>query len=126
MKKHFWLAAVLTLPAWMFGQGADVNDTKLLSEPAISKNHIAFVYAGDLWVAGTNRKDVRRLTTDEGVESSPAFSPDGAQIAFSAQYDGNTDVYIVPVTGAPTLMVDTRIRELRGEPAVPPVLKRAL
>ena len=41
----------------------------------------------------------RRLTTDKGVESDPHFSPDGRLIAFSAQYDGNTDVFIIPVEG---------------------------
>jgi tricorn protease len=77
----------------------DINDTKLLSQPAISKTHIAFVYAGDLWVANLDGKDVRRLTTDPGIESNPAFSPDGSLIAFNAQYEGNTDVYVVPVAG---------------------------
>src|SRR6266571_8433266 len=79
--------------------GPDVNDTRLLSQPAISRNNIAFVYAGDLWVADLNGKNVRRLTSDSGVETNPAFSPDGSLIAFSAQYEGNTDVYVVPVTG---------------------------
>ena len=81
----------------------DTADTKLLTQPAISANHVAFVYAGDLFVAdlnGTgNPTNVRRLTTDDGVETNPAFSPDGKLIAFSAQYDGNTDVFVVPVSG---------------------------
>jgi tricorn protease len=81
----------------------DTADTKLLTQPAISANHVAFVYAGDLFVAdlngGANPANVRRLTTDDGVESNPAFSPDGKLIAFSAQYDGNTDVFTVPVAG---------------------------
>jgi len=77
----------------------DVADTKLLAQPATSATHVAFVYAGDLWVARHDGKDVRRLTTDDGVESNPAFSPDGRRIAFSAQYEGNTDVYLVPVEG---------------------------
>jgi tricorn protease len=77
----------------------DPLDTKLLSQPAISASHIAFIYAGDLFVAGVDGKNVRRLTTDDGVESNPVFSPDGQTIAFSAQYDGNTDVYTVPVAG---------------------------
>jgi len=80
-------------------QGVDINDTRMLSQPAISKTHIAFIYAGDLWVSDLDGKNVRRLTADEGQEANPAFSPDGSLIAFTAQYDGNPDVYIVPVTG---------------------------
>jgi tricorn protease len=80
---------------------ADVNvrDTRLLHQPATSGTHVAFVYADDLWVARIDGSDLRRLTTDEGVESSPAFSPDGKTIAFSAQYEGNRDVYAVPLEG---------------------------
>jgi tricorn protease len=77
----------------------DVNDTRLLEQPAVSASNIAFIYAGDLWVARQDGTAVRRLTTDEGVESNPAFSPDGKLIAFSAQYEGNTDVYVAPVEG---------------------------
>ena len=77
----------------------DVTDTLLLSQPATSGQHVAFIYAGDLWTARLDGSDVRRLTTDDGQESSPAFSPDGARIAFSAQYEGNTDVYVVPAQG---------------------------
>ena len=79
----------------------DPVDTRMLTQPAISASHIAFIYAGDLFVADLTGANVRRLTTDDGVESSPAFSPDGKTIAFSAQYDGNVDVYTVPVTGGP-------------------------
>src|SRR5580765_7552930 len=74
----------------------DVNDTRLLAQPAVSATHVAFIYAADLWVARLDGTGVRRLTTDDGQESNPAFSPDGKLIAFSAQYEGNTDVYIVP------------------------------
>ncbi len=77
----------------------DIKDTKFLNQPAISKNHIAFVYAGDLWISDIDGNNVRRLTSDEGIESNPVFSPDGKLIAFSAQYDGNTDVFIIPVKG---------------------------
>jgi len=79
--------------------GIDPKDTRMLTQPAISADHIAFIYAEDLWVANPDGSEPRRLTVDEGIESSPAFSPDGKLIAFSAQYDGNTDVYIIPVEG---------------------------
>src|SRR5687767_2514509 len=80
----------------------DPADTKLLTQPAVSASHLAFIYAGDLFVSDLTAEaagNVRRLTTDDGVESNPAFSPDGRTIAFSAQYDGNVDVYTVPVGG---------------------------
>ncbi|MDT8433033.1 MAG: PDZ domain-containing protein [Bacteroidales bacterium] len=77
----------------------DTKDTRLLQQPAISDQHIAFIYAHDLWVANADGTNPRRLTVDEGVEGRPNFSPDGKMIAFSAEYDGNTDVFIVPVEG---------------------------
>src|ERR1700688_64506 len=74
--------------------GPDVHDTRLLTEPAVTDTQIAFIYAGDLWTADLDGKNVRRLTADVGAETNPAFSPDGKWIAFSAQYEGNTDVYV--------------------------------
>lgn len=67
--------------------------------PAISEKHIAFVYAEDLWIADADGKNPRRLTSDIGLESNAVFSPDGKIIAFSGQYDGNTDVYTIPIGG---------------------------
>src|SRR5688572_28161596 len=91
----------LQLPAQ--AEGLDINDTRLVAQPAISKTHIAFVYAGDLWAADLDGKNVRRLTADEVVQSNPACSPDGSLVAFTAQYDGNTDVYVMPARcGVPT------------------------
>jgi tricorn protease len=75
------------------------GDTRLLSQPAVSAHHIAFIYADDLFVCDLDGRNVRRLTSDQGIESNPVFSPDGQIIAFSAQYDGNTDVYTIPVSG---------------------------
>lgn len=90
---------VAALPA----RAVDVADTRLLQQPALSASHIAFVYAGDLFVCDLDGRNVRRLTSDTGIERQPAFSPDGTQIAFSAEYDGNLDVFVVPTTGgAPT------------------------
>ena len=104
IRKFFLHVALLSfmltvLPLVAGANGVDINDTRLLSQPAISKDHVAFIYAGDLWVADLSGKNVKRLTADEGLQSNPAFSPDGSLIAFTAQYDGNPDVYIVPVAG---------------------------
>lgn len=93
----FVLSSLLLFPSALLA--IDTRDTRMLSQPAVSADHIAFIYAEDLWVANTDGSNPRRLTVDEGVESNPVFSPDGKQIAFSAQYDGNTDVFIVPVEG---------------------------
>ncbi len=94
----FWLVLAIVVPGSLWG-GIDINDTKLLSQPAVSKTHIAFVYAEDLWIAHIDGRGVRRLTTAQGAESDPVFSPDGKLIAFSGAYDGNVDVYVVSVDG---------------------------
>ncbi len=83
----------------MILSGIDPNDTRLMEQPTISQEHIAFIYANDLWVANLDGSQPRRLTVDEGIESRPHFSPDGKHIAFSAEYDGNTDVFLLPVEG---------------------------
>jgi tricorn protease len=95
------LSALVALTVLGTPLAADVNvrDTRFLHQPATSGTHVAFVYADDLWVARIDGTEVRRLTTDDGVESSPSFSPDGTTIAFSGQYDGNTDVFVVPTQG---------------------------
>jgi tricorn protease len=74
-------------------------DTRMMGQPAISSDHIAFIYAEDLWVANSDGSNPRRLTVDEGIESNPYFSPDGKLIAFNAEYDGNIDVFTIPVEG---------------------------
>ncbi len=73
--------------------------TRLLRQPTISSKHIVFVYADDLWLVDRDGGDAKRLTSHEGTESFPHFSPDGSMVAFSAQYDGNTDVFVVNTEG---------------------------
>ncbi|NQD71154.1 peptidase S41 [Sphingobacterium shayense] len=75
------------------------QETLLLRNPSISKDHISFVYAGDIWIADKDGQHPRRLTANPGVEQNPMFSPDGKQIAFTGNYDGNTDVYVVSIYG---------------------------
>ncbi len=83
---------------------ATAQGTRLLRQPTISENQIAFVYANDLWIIDQRQGDAklgnaRRLTSNEGAETNPHFSPDGKWIAFTGQYDGNVDVYIIPSEG---------------------------
>ncbi|MGZ5443951.1 MAG: S41 family peptidase [Thermoanaerobaculia bacterium] len=89
--------AALLLPSTLYA--IDIHDTRLLTQPAVSADRIAFAYANDLWVANPDGSVVRRLTSHPGVEGNPRFSPDGKWIAFSGEYDGNTDVYIVASEG---------------------------
>lgn len=70
-----------------------------LQFPAVSKDRVAFVYGGDLWTVAREGGEARRLTTGEGLEIDPAFSPDGQWIAFSGELHGNYDVYLVPAAG---------------------------
>src|SRR6185295_13371035 len=56
-------------------------------------------FAGDLWIVARDGGDARRLTSGIGVETDPFFSPDGQQVAFSGEYDGNQDVYVVAASG---------------------------
>ncbi len=88
-------AAVLAAPV----QAVDINDTRLLSDPAVSGDSIAFAYANDLWVAKLDGSNVRRLTSHPGAEWGARFSPDGKLIAFTGRYDGNVDVFVVPTAG---------------------------
>ena len=74
-------------------------DARMMRFPDVSENHIAFVYAGDIWVVEKNGGTAIRLSSPKGSEMFPKFSPDGTNIAFSGNYDGNTDVYTVPVGG---------------------------
>ena len=93
----FVTAFVLSVPARALA--VDLNDTRLVSDPATNGSLIAFAYANDLWLADMDGSDVRRLTSHPGVESGPRFSPDGSFIAFTGRYEGNTDVYLVPTQG---------------------------
>jgi tricorn protease len=71
----------------------------LLQRPAFNGRLIAFSYAGDLWTVDRAGGHAARLTTGTGIETDPVFSPDGATIAFTGEYDGNTDVFVVPAAG---------------------------
>jgi tricorn protease len=71
----------------------------LLHHPTISRTQIVFSFANDLWSVSRTGGDAVRLTTGVGAEVDPIFSPDGSQIAFTGEYDGNTDVFVMPAAG---------------------------
>lgn len=77
-----------------FAQG-----TRLLRHPTVSRDSVAFEYAGDLWIVSRNGGAARRLTATPSLEIDPYFSPDGSQIAFTATVAGNTDVYVMSSAG---------------------------
>jgi tricorn protease len=71
----------------------------IFQRPALSRDLIAFGYAGDLWTVPRTGGRATRLTTGVGIETAPVFSPDGSTLAFTGEYDGNTDVFTIPATG---------------------------
>jgi len=73
--------------------------TKLLRFPDIHGDHVVFTYAGDLWTAPSNGGTAVRLTAHPGLELFAKYSPDGKWIAFTGQYDGDEQVYVIPATG---------------------------
>ena len=88
------LAAILMIGPDLFGQG-----TQLLRQPTLSAEKVVFAYADDLWIADRAGGDATRLTSNEGSEIFPHFSQDGKWVAFSAEYGGNMDVYVMSADG---------------------------
>jgi tricorn protease len=93
-----WLGIVALTAALPASAGAQVN-ARMLRQPDVSATHITFVYAGDIWVVPKTGGTAVRLSSPPGEESFPRFSPDGSQIAYSGNYDGNEDVYVIPTMG---------------------------
>lgn len=76
------------------------GQTKLLRFPGLHEDTVVFSHAGDLWTAPVDGGLARRLTAHPGMELFPKFSPDGSQIAFLDQYDGDEQVYVIPRDGS--------------------------
>lgn len=85
----------------LFSLSANAQGTRLLRQPSISDTHIAFIYAGDLWVTELGNSQALRITSTPAVESDPHFSPDGQTIAFTSNRSGIASVYTVSVNGGP-------------------------
>jgi len=77
----------------------NADEGRLLRFPTTNGNQIVFTYAGDLYTVSINGGTARKITTHNGLEIFPRFSPDGSMIAFTGQYDGNSEVYVIPDSG---------------------------
>ncbi|MHB8907188.1 MAG: S41 family peptidase, partial [Melioribacteraceae bacterium] len=78
-------------------------EVRMVQNPDVSKTHIVFTYAGDLWIVAKEGGTALKLSSPKGQELYPKFSPDGSQIAFSGIYNNNYDVYVIPsLGGVPT------------------------
>ncbi len=91
------LLAIVSLDVG-FGS-AQSQQMLLVRKPTMNKTHIVFQYAGDLWSVPRAGGEATRLTTGIGSEGNPLFSPDGQTVAFTGEYDGNTDLFTVPASG---------------------------
>ena len=97
MKKiTFKLLALLVLGFALTFEATAQDDARLMRYPDINKNLIAFVYAGDIWSVDSNGGEARRLTSHPGMELFPKISPDGKWIAFSGEYSGSRQVFVMP------------------------------
>ena len=89
----------LFLLIFLFASFSVFAQNPMMQYPDIYENTIVFVSGGDIWKAPADGGIAVRLTFSDGQENFPKFSPDGKMIAFSAEYDGNTDVYVMNVNG---------------------------
>jgi tricorn protease len=92
-----WILGLILLASGSLAPGAE-QKALLAREPSVSKTTIVFEYGGYLWSVPRDGGEARQLTT-AGHEGNPVFSPDGTQITFTGQYDGNTDVFVMPAEG---------------------------
>ena len=90
---------ILLVSVLAIAQAGFADDTRLLRFPDIHEDRVVFVYAGDLYTAPSGGGAAVRLTSHEGLEQFPKFSPDGSQVAYSAEYNGTRQVYVIPSSG---------------------------
>lgn len=96
---------ILLLSFTLLILGVRAEEARLLRFPTTNGNEVVFSYAGDLYKVSINGGEAKRLTSHVGYEMFPKFSPDGQSIAFTGQYDGNTEVYTIPLDGGEPLRV---------------------
>jgi tricorn protease len=96
--RRLLLASFFVIFASVLAFSAD-SGPLLLQSPTLSKTQIAFAFGGDIWIVNRAGGDAQRLVTGSGILSHPIFSPDGTLVAYTGNYDGNDDVYVVAATG---------------------------
>ncbi len=97
--KHLFIQLAMSAATIALAASSSLAQSKLMRYADIHEDNIVFTYEGDLWLVSSQGGHARRITRDPGNEKWAKFSPDGSSIAFSAQYDGNTDVYLIASTG---------------------------
>src|SRR5690606_20473463 len=90
---------LITIASLIYIQASAVNDARMMCFPDINGDLIVFVYAGDIWSVSSNGGEAKRLTSHPGIELFPKISPDGKWIAFSAEYSGNRQIWVMPAEG---------------------------
>ncbi len=95
--RNFFALVILACASLLAAQ--ETQEGRLMLFPDIHNDKITFVYGGDLWLASSAGGTARRITSDPGREIFPKFSPDGKWLAFTGQYDGNFNVYVMPADG---------------------------
>ena len=101
LTNSYIMKKILLLLALMISAGLYAQDeSRLMRFPAIHGDLVVFSFAGDLYTVPASGGVARKLTNDaEGYEMFARFSPDGSKLAFTATYDGNTEVFVMPATG---------------------------
>lgn len=92
-------AAALAISLAGANPAAAQSETLLLRSPDLSQSNLVFTYAGDIWIANRDGTNARRLTSHPADARNPLFSADGSMIAYSANHDGNYDIFVVPAAG---------------------------
>ncbi len=107
MKHFIKIITLIALLTCVPGILAAQDEARLLRFPTVNGNQIIFSYAGDLYTVSISGGMARKLTNDAGYEMFSHFSPDGKQVAFTAQYDGNTEIYTMPSQGGVPIRLTT-------------------
>ena len=117
--KYLGIILLLSFAFTYFGinnaeaQNKDASTNVLCRYPTLYGNEIVFEAGGNLWRVNRNGGIADRLTTDKGFDLMPRFSPDGKTIAFTGDYDGNIDVYIIPAKGGNSYKINLSFRHYK-------------